>query len=122
MRLRQAQVLAILERGKRVRRADFEVKMLLSPLVSPGNAQIAISVPKRFLRAAVARNRMKRLVREVFRSHPVATVPLGLHISYTARDDGKRAKVREQLRRDLSGLFDKAMSLVPNAYLPERVS
>lgn len=109
-RLDQAGVLALLKRGKRLNRTDFELRVLdVSAVAVAGESKIAISVPKRFLKSSVARNRIKRLVREGFRIHRIAAAPLHMLVNYKARNDGRDATVRCNLRVELATLFDDAV-------------
>ena len=109
-RLAQAGVLAILKTGKRIAKADFELKFLI-PFAkdAAGDGKMAVSVPKRLLKSSVARNRIKRLVREEYRAHEVATAPLHMLVNYRSRDDGRLASSRRLLRAELAGLFEDAV-------------
>lgn len=108
-RLDQAGVLAVLKRGKRLNRTDFELRVLNVPVgAAAGESKIAISVPKRLLKSSVARNRIKRLVREEFRVHRVAAAPLHMLVNYKAKNDGRDGLVRRNLRAELATLFDDA--------------
>jgi len=108
-RLDQPGVLAILKRGKRLNRVDFELRFLISPADGGASGgKLAISVPKRLLKSAVARNRIKRLVREEFRGHRVSAASLHMLVSYKARNDGRDAALRRHLREELASLFDDA--------------
>ncbi len=103
-------MLAVLKRGKRFNRSGFELRVLSSPAKAViGESKIAISVPKRLLKSSVARNRIKRLVREEFRIHRAAAMPLHMLVNYQARNDGRVAAVRRNLRRALSSLFEDAI-------------
>lgn len=109
-RLGQAGVLAVLKRGKRLNRVDFELRFLISSANSAGcDSKIAISVPKRLLNSSVARNRIKRLVRETFRGHRAATAPLHMLVNYKSRIDARVATARRSLRIELAGMFDDAI-------------
>ena len=106
----QTEVLAILKQGKRVRRPGFDLRFLVARTENvPGTAHMAISVPKRLLKSAVARNRIKRMVREGFRAHMIAATPLNLLVSLSAKVDCKCASTRRLMRRELSSLFDDAV-------------
>ena len=109
-RLAQAGVLAILKTGKRLAKADFELKFLI-PSASDvaGDGKIAVSVPKRLLKSSVARNRIKRLVREEYRGHKVAAAPLHMLVNYRSRDDGRLASSRRLLRAEVAALFEDAV-------------
>ena len=101
---------AVLRRGQRVSRADFELRYLIFPGMNAfSDSKIAISVPKRLLKSSVARNRIKRLVREVFRVHRAAASPLHILVNFKTRNDGRDAESRRILRGELAGLFDEAI-------------
>ena len=53
--------------GKVVKEFPFRLVGLLMPLDTPAQAQVAFAVPKRNVRLAVHRNRVKRHMREAFR-------------------------------------------------------
>jgi ribonuclease P protein component len=109
-RLAQAGVLAVLKLGKRLAKADFELRFLIPSTRSVSSVgKIAISVPKRLVKSSVARNRIKRLVREEFRAHEAAKAPLHMHVSYRSRNDGRLASSRRLLRAELAGLFEDAI-------------
>ena len=106
-RLKQADVLAILKQGKRLSRPGFDLRFLFAPADQQQDAaKMAIAVPKRLLKSAVARNRIKRQVREVFRMHVASTAPLNILVTLKVKNDGKRADARLLLRADLATLFD----------------
>lgn len=108
-RLNRSEVLAVLKRGKRLSQEDFELRFLISSRDGTENpSRIAIAVPKRLLKSAVARNRIKRLVREEFRSRTATGVSLQLLVTLKARKDGRLADARRGLRSELSALFDEA--------------
>jgi ribonuclease P protein component len=47
----------------------------------PGESRLGVAITKRLTRSSVDRNRMKRIVREVFRRHGVKTAGLDLVLS-----------------------------------------
>ena len=53
--------------GKAVNEAPFRLVGKVTPIKSAAAAQIAFAVPKRNMKLAVDRNRMKRLMREAYR-------------------------------------------------------
>jgi ribonuclease P protein component len=62
-----SRIRALLTKGSTVR--EGPLKLVGLPMVLPTNApaQVAFAVPKRYMRHAVQRNRMKRLMREAYR-------------------------------------------------------
>jgi ribonuclease P protein component len=108
--LDQPGVLAVLKKGKRLIRSGFELRFLNLPCTAAVcESRIAISVPKRLVKSSVARNRIKRLVREEFRLHRAATAPIHMLINYQARNDGRDSARRRILRRELASLFADAI-------------
>lgn len=83
-RLIKHEVETLLHAGARLSRADFIIK-LGENQVSRG--RIAIAVPKRILKSAVDRNRVKRVIRETFRQHPVRGLPVDMLV--TLRSDAQ---------------------------------
>jgi ribonuclease P protein component len=55
--------------GKSVQQPPFRMSWVVTPLKKSFPAQLAIAVPKRFFKRAVDRNRIRRLVREVYRKN-----------------------------------------------------
>ncbi len=53
--------------GRAVNVHPFRLIGMITPLDTPAPAQVAFAVPKRHLKRAHDRNRMKRLMREVYR-------------------------------------------------------
>lgn len=53
--------------GKSVTHNGFTLVYLFAPLNTPYPAQASFSVPKKFFKSAVHRNRIKRLMREAYR-------------------------------------------------------
>ncbi len=75
-------------------------------------ARLGISIAKRLVKKAVERNRLKRLVRESFRTHGVRFHALDLFVTLR----GAPAKAREPLplkalRDELAALLQKAESV-----------
>jgi ribonuclease P protein component len=98
---RSADIARIHSEGKRERTPWFEVRALPTMLE---HARIAIVVP-RFNRSAVARNRVKRRLRELARREllpalkPVDVVIRATPSSYRATFDTLRASMRDVARR-----------------------
>ena len=59
----------IIAEGKSVHLTPFRISWTVTDLETKFPAQLAIAVPKRFFKRAVDRNRIKRLVREVYRKN-----------------------------------------------------
>jgi ribonuclease P protein component len=59
----------IIERGKSIHVAPFRFSWTITKLNTVFPVQVAISVPKRFFKRAVDRNRIRRLIREVYRKN-----------------------------------------------------
>lgn len=87
----------------------FDLRMLSIPASSAeAGARIAISVPKRQLKSAVARNRIKRLVREVFRVHAISHLSADMLVTYKSKRDARDASLRVELRAEFQQLLDHA--------------
>jgi len=63
----QKQIDALFREGKAIRSGLFKLIYIESNIPYPPAVQLLIAVPKKNLRHAVTRNRMKRLIRESFR-------------------------------------------------------
>lgn len=59
----------IIAEGKSFQQAPFRISWISDKLDTSFPAQLAIAVPKRIFKRAVDRNRIKRLVREVYRKN-----------------------------------------------------
>jgi len=59
----------IIEEGQSIHFAPFRFSWTVTKLETVFPVQLAIAVPKRFFKRAVDRNRIKRLVREVYRKN-----------------------------------------------------
>ncbi len=69
-RLRSKKVIEkIIAEGRSISQNPFRLNWVLTELTTKFPAQLAIAVPKRFFKRAVDRNRIKRLVREVYRKN-----------------------------------------------------
>ena len=67
-----------------------------------GQGRIAIAVPKRILKSAVDRNRVKRVIREEFRLHGVRQLPIDMLVTLRAEvrggEVGRRTHKRDNHR------------------------
>lgn len=59
----------VFENGKVFYTPRFKIVWIISPVPLPSPAQVAISVPKRIFKPAVARNLIKRRFREAYRKN-----------------------------------------------------
>ena len=59
----------IIGEGKSVNISPFRISWIKTELKTAFPVQLAIAVPKRFFKRAVDRNRIKRLIREVYRKN-----------------------------------------------------
>lgn len=107
----------VLQAGIRLRGKTGSPWLLrIHPVAGP--AKLAISVPKRWIKSAVARNLLKRQAREAFRHHAIRLLPAHLLASVvTACETGEPA-TRRMSRNTLVQLLDQAaarMSVAPAA-------
>lgn len=81
----------------------------MPPGREPAQARMAIAVPKKLLKSAVARNRIKRVVREAFRAHAALKVAQAhFLVTFKSRSDCRHLTARRDLREELGGLFNEA--------------
>lgn len=77
-RLIKHEVVALLQDGIRLTRSEFFIRLKQNQV---GRGRIAIAVPKRILKSAVDRNRVKRVIREEFRQHAVRRLPVDMLVT-----------------------------------------
>ena len=81
----------------------------MPPGREPAQARMAIAVPKKMLKSAVARNRIKRVVREAFRAHSALKVAQAhFLVTFKSKNDCRLTAARRALREELGGLFNDA--------------
>jgi len=71
---------------------------------SPGTSRLGVALPRRLVPSAVERNRVKRVLREAFRHHPVKLAGLDCVVTF------RRAPLpseRAGLRREAERLLDE---------------
>jgi ribonuclease P protein component len=83
LRLGTTDIAALLARGRGQRRPGFSV---LSRVNAFGVPRLGVIVPKRFFPRAVDRNRMKRVLRELFRAQQASLGSRDFVIRLSARD------------------------------------
>jgi ribonuclease P protein component len=109
-RLAEHEVRAVLRHGRRAVDKDIELKFMLRAAAEGVNgARLAVAVPKRMLKRAVARNRIKRLIRESFRLHPISKAPQDLLVTYKSTSPARLCAERFALRSRLEALFCAAL-------------
>lgn len=75
--------------------------------------RLGIAVAKRHIKRSVDRNRLKRMMREAFRNHPIKRLNVDLFISVRVRvASSKRSDERSALRAEIGALLEKASTLV----------
>ena len=72
----QKQIDLLFSEGKSIRSGMFRLHYLLTDAPAIPAVQLLIAVPKKKLRHAVTRNRMKRLIRESYRLHKQNVIEL----------------------------------------------
>ena len=103
-RLVKHQVIALLDSGARFGRAELGVKLGEN---SFGQGRIAIAVPKRILKFAVDRNRVKRVIREQFRQHQIRACPVDLLVTFQRQmtTTKKQPRINKSARGQLRATF-----------------
>lgn len=100
--------MVLLQGGARLARANLVVKLNENKF---GSGRLAIAVPKRILKRAIDRNRVKRVLRESFRLDPFRRLPVDLLVTLQGRPKGPPGSgvmgkpVRGQLRLTVKQLF-----------------
>lgn len=119
MRLASNEVKDLLARGQRdtarvAGMAIFGRTLMRMPPPSQDMSRIALAVPKRLLKRAVDRNRVKRILREAFRQHAVRHAGLDtlVTLSGVTQPVGKTAWATwaKTMRTLADGLFGKLVA------------
>ena len=63
----------------------FQSQFLVFIYTSRGKGRLGISIPKKILRRAVARNRVRRMIREVFRKNRDQLRNIDVHVMISAK-------------------------------------
>ena len=106
-RLARHDVIPLLRDGAQLHRATLALKLAKNSI---GQGRIAIAVPKRILKKAVERNRVKRAVREVFRLHQVRAHPVDMLVTLqrkTPAQTGSRKVAQREFRTALTLLLEE---------------
>ena len=109
-RLHKAGVERVLSRGRRIQCRSFDIQFVGAGRLPGVGARFAISAPKKLLPTAVARNRVKRLVREVFRACEAGGLEYDVLIRYRLKDDCRTESSRLRVRMELRQLLVKLAS------------
>ena len=89
-RLVKRDVVGLLREGARLAKANLVVKLSENKF---GSGRLAIAIPKRILKRAVDRNRVKRVIRESFRRHRARVMPVDLLVTLHSRPKGATGAV-----------------------------
>jgi len=73
----------------------------------PGRSRLGVALTRRVAPSSVSRNRLKRVVREIFRRHPVKAAGLDLVVAFR---DGTRAASARVLAAEVRALFDDVLA------------
>lgn len=67
-------------------------------------SRLGIALTRRFMPSSVDRNRVKRMVREIFRTHPVKQSGFDCVVALRGKLEGGAAS---EMRRQIAALFDR---------------
>jgi len=119
MRLTSSEVKNLLLRGQRqsvgAQRITFSARTLpQAPTIDDlQSAKLAVAVPKRLLKRAIDRNRVKRVLREAFRLHDVSNAPLNTLITLTSSPKSgelSRGNLMATMRIAATALLNKVVA------------
>jgi len=104
----------LVKQGRSVNESPFRLIWLKTTLESPFPAQVAFAVPKKNFKSAVKRNRIKRMMREVYRKNKASFYPLlvqkeqqlALLLVYTGNTIPEYAEVEEKITLILQRLAE----------------
>lgn len=105
----------LVEKGRSVQEAPIKLVGRIMELPTTAPAQVAFAIPKRYMKLAVHRNHMRRLMREAYRMDKAATYDrlrqAGKQCAwlfiYQGRQPLTLAETRERLSRLLHRWIDK---------------
>jgi ribonuclease P protein component len=109
----QLRIQEVFRTGKAVGEAPFRLVGLRMELPTNAPAQVAFSVPRKHLRKAVDRNRMKRLMREAYRlnkprTHARLQERPG-QVAWLLIYQGRQVITWEEVERKISRILDRWM-------------
>lgn len=105
----------LLNTGMKLRGAHFDLRFgLADGIQGDAKAGLIVSVPKRQLKSAVDRNRVKRLIRETFRVGIDQQVPINVLVIYRSFSRANRAEIRSDLRAELGKLLRDGFARIPS--------
>lgn len=95
------------EEGKSIKVFPLRMVYIQTEHTSKFPVQVGVSVPKRNFKSAVDRNRIKRLLREVYRKekytiYDTVNKPHVFMISYIAKDEWKYADLEHKMKKLLT--------------------
>lgn len=104
----------LLKNGRSVQETPFRLIWLVEKSESPFPAQVAFAVPKKNFKSAVHRNRIKRMMREVYRKNKAGFYPLlltkekqlAILIVYNGKTIPEFKEVENQLTKILKRLAE----------------
>ncbi len=114
---------AVVKSGNAMNEKPLRLVGRLGPLDSTAPAQVAFAIPKRHMRKATDRNRIRRLMREVYRLEKERWYePLraaGVQCAWLFIYQSSQALSMDEVRGRLCGLADRWLSKQLSAAAPE---
>ena len=107
----QNQIDSLFKEGKSLKSGLFRILFIETETTSKAPVQVLIAVPKKNLRHAVDRNRMKRLIREAYRlsKHTISDkyVKAGIHLDIAIIFMGKQCVSQSDTLTAINVLLDR---------------